>query len=55
MIASIRCTEFEEPPPVGQGCLLMLPWLDRWIERTRDHRWAPRHLKEFENLTDPTK
>ena len=29
------------------------PWLDRWIERTREHRWAPSHLKEFENLTDP--
>jgi uncharacterized membrane protein YbaN (DUF454 family) len=29
--------------------------LDRWIIRARDHKWAPSHLKEFEDLTDPTK
>ena len=27
--------------------------LDHWIERARDHRWAPGRLKEFEGLTDP--
>ena len=31
------------------------PWLNRWIGRAREHRWAPRHLKEFEDLTDPSK
>jgi hypothetical protein len=31
------------------------PWLDRWIVRARDHKWAPSHLKEFEDLTDPSK
>ena len=29
--------------------------VDRWIIQARDHKWAPRHLKEFEDLTDPTK
>ncbi len=24
------------------------PWLSRLIEKARTHRWAPRHLKEFE-------
>ena len=31
-------------------------WLTRlngWIQQARNHRWAPRHLKEFEDLTDP--
>jgi hypothetical protein len=31
------------------------PSVDRWIIQARDHRWAPSHLKEFEDLTDPTK
>ena len=29
--------------------------LDKWIVQARDHRWAPSHLKEFEDITDPTK
>jgi hypothetical protein len=32
-----------------------LPILNRWIVQARDHRWAPSHLKEFEDLTDPSK
>jgi hypothetical protein len=31
------------------------PALSRWIVQARDHRWAPSHLKEFEDLTDPSK
>lgn len=31
------------------------PFLNRWIVRARAHRWAPSHLHEFEDLTDPTK
>ncbi len=31
------------------------PTIDKWIVRARDHRWAPSHLKEFEDLTDPSK
>ena len=30
------------------------PFLNRWIVRARDHKWAPSQLKEFEDLTDPT-
>lgn len=29
------------------------PVLDKWIVKARDHRWAPSHLKEFEDITDP--
>ena len=29
------------------------PALSRWIARARDHRWAPRHLRHFDELTDP--
>ena len=31
------------------------PILSRWIAATRSHRWAPRHLHEFDDLTDPSK
>ena len=31
------------------------PALSRWIAGVRDHRWAPRHLKEFDEHTDPSK
>lgn len=31
------------------------PLLSRWIVKARDHRWAPSHLHEFEDLTDPDK
>jgi hypothetical protein len=29
------------------------PWMSEWITRARNHRWAPRHLEEFDDLTDP--
>ena len=31
------------------------PALSRWIAAARGHRWAPRHLHEFDDLTDPSK
>jgi uncharacterized membrane protein YbaN (DUF454 family) len=31
------------------------PVLSRWIVKARGHRWAPRHLTEFERLTDPSR
>jgi len=31
------------------------PALSRWIAAARSHRWAPRHLHEFDDLTDPSK
>ena len=42
-------------PPVGDTARRRWPKLDGWIVKARDHKWAPRHLKEFEDLTDPTK
>jgi uncharacterized membrane protein YbaN (DUF454 family) len=29
------------------------PMLSRWISAARRHRWAPRHLHEFDDLTKP--
>jgi hypothetical protein len=29
------------------------PWMSEWITRARNHRWSPRHLHEFDDLTDP--
>lgn len=29
------------------------PWMSQWITRARQHRWAPRHLQEFDDLTNP--
>ena len=31
------------------------PVLSRWIKKGRAHRWAPRHLRDFDDLTDPSK
>jgi uncharacterized membrane protein YbaN (DUF454 family) len=31
------------------------PVLSRWIKKGRGHRWAPRHLHDFDDLTDPSK
>jgi uncharacterized membrane protein YbaN (DUF454 family) len=49
----LLATEFEVGRRWVKAARRRWPWLNRWIERTRDHRWAPRHLKEFEDLTDP--
>jgi len=29
------------------------PALSRWIGSAKNHRWAPRHLRHFDELTDP--
>ncbi len=29
------------------------PALSRWIAAARDHRWAPKQLRHFDELTDP--
>jgi uncharacterized membrane protein YbaN (DUF454 family) len=31
------------------------PAVSRWISAARGHRWAPRHLGDFDDLTDPSK
>ena len=48
-------TEFDTGRIAVKRARRRWPFLNRWIERARDHRWAPSHLKEFEDLTDPTK
>jgi uncharacterized membrane protein YbaN (DUF454 family) len=51
----LLATEFEIGRAWVKTARRRWPIVDRWIIRARDHRWAPRHLKEFEDLTDPTK
>lgn len=50
----LLATEFEVGRRWVKAARRRWSWLNRWIERARNHRWAPRHLKEFEDLTDPT-
>jgi uncharacterized membrane protein YbaN (DUF454 family) len=51
----LLATEFESGRRWVTAARRRWPLLDRWIVRARGHRWAPRHLKEFEDLTDPSK
>ena len=48
-------TEFETGRDLVKAARARWPFLNRWIVRAREHKWAPRHLKEFEDLTDPSK
>jgi uncharacterized membrane protein YbaN (DUF454 family) len=51
----LLATEFESGRLWVKRARGRWPILDRWIVSARDHKWAPSHLKEFEDLTDPTK
>ena len=51
----LLATEFETGRKWVTSARRRWPGLDKWIVRARHHNWAPRHLKEFEDLTDPTK
>ena len=51
----LLATEFETGRDLVKRARSRWPFLNRWIVRARDHKWAPRHLKEFEDLTDPHK
>ena len=51
----LLATEFEAGRRWVRRARGRWPSLDRWIVRARDHKWAPSHLKEFEDLTDPSK
>jgi uncharacterized membrane protein YbaN (DUF454 family) len=46
-------TEFETGRDLVKRARGRWPWLNKWIEKTRDHKWAPRQFKEFEDITDP--
>jgi uncharacterized membrane protein YbaN (DUF454 family) len=48
-------TEFETGQRWVKKARRRWPALSRWIAAVRGHRWAPRHLKEFDELTDPSK
>ncbi len=51
----LLATEFETGRKLVKAGRRRLPFLNRWIVRARHHKWAPAHLKEFEDLTDPWK
>lgn len=51
----LLATEFEIGRVWVKRARKRWPIVDRWIIQARDHKWAPSHLKEFEDLTDPTK
>ena len=51
----LLATEFEIGRVWVKAGRRRLPFLNRWIVRARDHKWAPGHLREFEDMTDPTK
>ena len=47
-------TEFETGRKWVKAARRRWPALSRWIVKARGHPWAPRHLAEFERLTDPS-
>lgn len=46
-------TEFETGRIWVKRARRRWPALSRWISAARDHPWAPRHLHQFDDLTDP--
>ena len=51
----LLATEFETGRIWVRKARKRWPPLSRWIAAARGHRWAPRHLHEFDDLTDPSK
>ena len=51
----LLATEFETGRRWVTSARRRWPKLDEWIVKARDHKWAPSHLKKFEDHTDPTK
>jgi uncharacterized membrane protein YbaN (DUF454 family) len=47
-------TEFETGRKWVKAARRRWPVLSRWIVKARTHPWAPRHLAEFDRLTDPS-
>jgi uncharacterized membrane protein YbaN (DUF454 family) len=48
-------TEFDSGRRMVKWARRRWPILSRWIAAARSHRWAPRRLHEFDDLTDPSK
>jgi uncharacterized membrane protein YbaN (DUF454 family) len=51
----LLATEFETGRRWVTQARRRWPALSRWIAAARRHRWAPRHLHEFDDRTDPAK
>ena len=51
----VFATEFEIGRVWVKRARRRWPALSRWIAAARGNRWAPRHLHEFDDLTDPSK
>jgi len=48
-------TEFETGQHWIKKARRRWPAFSRWIATARKHRWATRHLRELDDLTDPSK
>jgi len=51
----VFATEFETGRVWVKWARRRWPLLSRCIAAARGHRWAPRHLGDFDDLTDPSK
>jgi uncharacterized membrane protein YbaN (DUF454 family) len=51
----VFATEFDTGRTWVKRARRRWPTLSRWIAAARDHRWAPRQLREFDDLTDPSR
>lgn len=51
----VFATEFDTGRAWVKRARRRWPALSRWISAARDHRWAPRQLREFDELTDPSR
>jgi uncharacterized membrane protein YbaN (DUF454 family) len=51
----LLATEFDTGRAWVKRARRRWPALSRWIASARSHRWAPRHLHEFDELTDPSR
>ena len=51
----LLATEFETGRVWVKAARRRWDFLNRWIIQARNHKWSPSHLKEFEDITDPTK
>lgn len=51
----LLATEFEVGRKWVKAARRRWPVLSRWIAAARRHRWAPRYLHDFDDLTDPDK
>ena len=47
-------TEFDTGRSYVKAARRRWPVLSHWIAKARTHPWAPRHLQEFDDLTDPS-